>query len=79
MKDLKTVNSIWKCIDESNDEYNKFCKIIDIDLNLDHNGDGGIQLLYSDGYTHYGKVRRFIPNVTHIYINKDISEILKLV
>lgn len=67
MSDIVLKGSRWRCIDESIDtEYGKVCTVVDIDNDPDHNGEGDIELLYDDGTTHYGKVRRFTPGITHI-------------
>lgn len=61
------VGSVWKCIDEDNQMFNKYCIIKTINNKPEYNGDGTIELLYTDSSKYYGKVRRFIPNVTHVY------------
>jgi hypothetical protein len=60
-----TVGSIWKCIDEDAQSFGRLCVVKYYNDNPDYNGDGDIILLYADGSVHYGKVRRFIPGVTH--------------
>lgn len=68
MENKMHVGSKWKCIDKSSDVFNLNCTITYIDTNPDLNGDGTIELVYEDGLVFCGKVRRFIPNITHIYI-----------
>ena len=63
-----SVGSKWKCIDERSEHYGKLCIVKYIDDNPDYNGDGTIELLYSDGSSHFGKVRRFMPGHTHVRI-----------
>lgn len=67
-----TVGSIWRNIDPEDEvDFGRLCMIMSIDTEPDHNGDGTIELLYSDGLTHYGKVRRFIPGITHKYVRQS--------
>lgn len=66
-------HTIWKCIDEDSSEYGKYCVIREANTHPDFNGDGDIELLYSNRLKHYGKVRRFIPGITHTYI-KDCRD-----
>jgi hypothetical protein len=63
-----SINTVWKCIDENDEMLNRYCVIKYIDDDPNYNGDGTIELIYADGSKHYGKVRRFIPNITHEYI-----------
>lgn len=62
--------SIWKCIDKGSKHFNQRCEIKEIENDPDCNGDGEILLLYSNGIKHHGKVRRFIPGLTHKFIRK---------
>ncbi|MNW28161.1 hypothetical protein D3C74_49760 [compost metagenome] len=62
-----TKGSFWRCITEDN-KRGKLCVVKFVDDNPDFNGDGSIELLYSDGSVHYGKVRRFIPGITHKFV-----------
>lgn len=57
--------SVWRCIDEESERHGKICEVVDIHDNPDFNGDGSITLLYDDGEVRVGKVRRFIPGITH--------------
>ncbi|KZE79342.1 hypothetical protein AV654_17895 [Paenibacillus elgii] len=59
------IGSVWECIEEDSDLFGKFCVVEDIDDDPDLNGDGTIELMYADGSKYYGKVRRFIPGITH--------------
>jgi hypothetical protein len=61
----------WKNIDPTSEEYSRVCIVTYIDDNPDHNGDGDIVLEYNDKepkVIHTGKVRRFMPGITHIFI-----------
>jgi hypothetical protein len=58
-------DSVWRCIDEEAEEYDQLCIVLEIHDHPDFNGDGDIHLRYDDGSEHHGKVRRFIPGVTH--------------
>jgi hypothetical protein len=60
--------SRWKCIDEDSNEFNQICTIVSANTDPDFNGDGEIELLYDNGLRHYGKVRRFVPGMTHTRI-----------
>lgn len=60
--------SIWKCIDADSNHFNKYCVIKYVSTNPEYNGCGDIELLYSDKTKYFGKVRRFTPGATHIFI-----------
>lgn len=72
-----TVDSVWKCIDESSEYYGKFCMIQYYDDNPDFNGDGTIELLYSNGDVYTGKVRRFMPRITHQFVSATPAIVCK--
>lgn len=63
-----TKGSIWRCIDEDAEERGKLCVVKSIEDNPDYNGDGDIELLYSNGTRYYGKVRRFMLGLTHKHV-----------
>jgi hypothetical protein len=71
--------SIWKCIDEDSESYGRYCVIKEIHDNPEYNGDGEIELLYSNRIRHHGKVRRFIPGITHKFVkfSKEVKPVTK--
>lgn len=62
------LHSIWKCIDNDDEMYERYCIVKSIDDDPDYNGEGTIELLYANNIRSYGKVRRFMPGITHRFI-----------
>lgn len=62
--------SIWRNIDTTSEDYQRLCMVMHINDNPDWNGDGEIELLYSNNTRHYGKVRRFMPGITHVLVKE---------
>lgn len=69
-----TRGSIWRCIEENSPHYKRLCVVKDINDNPDFNGDGTIELMYANGTRHYGKVRRFLPGITHKLVKYQFAE-----
>lgn len=74
MNNLLTVGSAWVCIDEDSEYLGQKCTILYANVDSGCNGDGDIELLYANGLKHYGKVRRFVPGMTHRLITLHAEE-----
>lgn len=53
------VGSIWKCTDEDYPAYKKYCSVKSVNDGPGWNGEGTINVLYSDNTIGEMKVRRF--------------------
>jgi hypothetical protein len=73
VREVRT-GDIYKCIDEEDEKYGKYCVIKDIDNNPDFNGEQTIVLLYSDRSLSYPKTRRIILGITHKFVRRLINE-----
>jgi imidazole glycerol phosphate synthase subunit HisF len=61
--------TIWKCTNERSEDFGKLCVVKSVDNNPDYNGDGDVEVMYSDGTELHTKVRRFMLN--HEYIGQS--------
>ena len=65
---LPEVGTIWRCIDENSEFFGQTCVVKESFLNPDFNGDGTLVLMYDDDTEFFTKVRRLIPNITHVFL-----------
>lgn len=64
-----SIGTRWECIDEDSEEYGLQCVITSANTDPVANGDGDLVLQYNNGLVYHGKLRRFIPGITHRYID----------
>lgn len=75
---LIKVNTIWKCIEhEDASLIGETCIVKSIEDSPDFNGEGHIELLYSNDFCYIGKLRRFIPNITHVLMVDEKGKLVK--
>lgn len=57
---MEIVGTKWKCTDERLEQFGLTGTVIDAEASPDWNGDGDIEIKYSDGSISYMKLRRFL-------------------